>query len=243
MRNILIAAARHPLRYVYRSMRMTGALLLIFGICTSAQAAEGKDPVLDAPLKHAVIEGHDEFTNLCRTLETGCGIESVFVNKTGRDPEPQGLPKDLLTGSTPRAILDRYVLLKPSLRWIYQNGVINLAPAKTPDDDFFTVKLASVSLQSVSAFFAIGEILHKGGVMFSFQAMGRPQVYKLIDLELENVTVREALNAVAKADPQSIWLIWHTHGAHRAGYTTYSWRKDGKRFSTEEMKRSREWFK
>jgi len=72
-------------------------------------------------------------------------------------------------------------------------------------NDLLARKVGYVSIHGSSSFRAAMKVLRQGKITVEWGHSGHEAKYARIDLELRNVTVREALDAIAKADGQVTW--------------------------------------
>lgn len=177
------------------------ALSLIFAPSVIVSAASSEN-WLDASLD----SGHDarggyELFDLCRALNRPCGQEQTGAEEIAGDKHSAlNLKK-----TTPRKILDLIVSRYPSHRWIVQDGVLVLEPKKRKGEDVLARRLEHVLIRDALSLKAALDVLRQAKIPGVGIAMTGDPRYACIDLELSNVTVREALNTIAKADGQVVW--------------------------------------
>lgn len=193
---------------------------------SSVHAAASDDSALDAPVEKFEVQAGGEFHALCKNiLRKPCGVEEVFGDAERRDKE---LPPLRLSKTSGRKILNTITERSPGSKWTVRNGVINFEP-KNLGDDPLSKKLDKVSIHGASSFQAVRMVLDQAKIRFTYQ-VGRGR-FGIVDLELENVTVREALNAIVNADGQVMWVFSRTPGESRVKYKGTlmmpSWRKEG----------------
>jgi hypothetical protein len=146
---------------------------------------------------------------VCQTLSIPCGIENFdggFVSFFG-DKQID------VNGYTGEAVLDQVVRLKPSCQWSFSDGVLNIVPTKIPPDDPLEHKIANFSVIQTDSCRAMGISLRQAGITpggGGGGSMSRP-ICDAITVNLTNVTVREALNRIAKADGKISWIFSWSH--------------------------------
>lgn len=205
------------------------ALPVLFFLAASSshvKAADGDDARLDVSLREFRAEDGWGFRTLCQEmLKEPCGIEqgandSIMQGKQGRVLH--------LSKTTPRKVLDAVVERTPGYQWKSRDGVLNFEP-KNLAEDILAKKLEKVSVHGISSFQAARSVLDQAKIPFTYQVKGGR--YGLVDLELTNVTVRQALNSIVKADGQVMWVFAHAprESRVRAKGTLImpSWRKEG----------------
>jgi hypothetical protein len=103
-----------------------------------------------------------------------------------------------------------------------------LEPERISGEDLLASKLSHVSIHGSSSYKAALDILHQAGIQINSHYIGQAPLYARINLELHNVTVREALDAIAKADGQVIWRFAPEDQEKRLGtFWLKSWRTSG----------------
>lgn len=183
-----------------RSPRLWGSLLLLVLSWMPGMTAL-PDSWLETPLDgaHGASWG-SEMLGLCWALDRPCGQEDTRK----REIRPTMGPKLSLKNTTPRKILDTITKRYPSHRWSINGGVLMLEPRNRTGKDMLGRKLSRVSIHDTISFKAAHDILRQARINVALVTVGFPR-YACIDLELSNVTVREALNAIVRADGHAIW--------------------------------------
>jgi hypothetical protein len=164
-----------------------------------------KDPeILDAKVRvYSVKSGSDMFWALCRTIERPCGLEEIIINDPSLAAGPKGV---LLKDQTVKQLLNAIVQQAPAYQWVISQGVINLAPISRDGEGMLSRRPKPVELKKISSIRAAFSIFHGAGLHPTWQAPGRERI-KLIDLNFTHGgTVRDALNEIAVADGQVMWL-------------------------------------
>lgn len=177
------------------------ALLCLFS-AGPAFALDQSD--LDKPLTDFATGDHGDFVAVCRALHAGCGVEVIDgVESLASRNSP--LPR---SGRTARGILDEYQAGRPHDAWSLENGVLNLRPATAPTPDWLSKKIRAVKFRKTDGYEAALTLLYMTGASLGVR-MRKPPTLKPVDLSLKNVTVRQALNALAKADGEFVWIVVH----------------------------------
>lgn len=203
-------------------MRATIIVLMLGGAGVAWSAAA--DAWLDAPIEKAddARPGY-ELLDLCRALNKPCGQEKDREKGTPKKISDLGLKK-----STPRKALDEVGRRYPKHKWAVKDGVLIVEPKTRTGEDYLSRKLDRVSIHDAISLKAGFDVLRQAKIPGVGLAMtGNPR-YGCVDIELSNVSVRDALNAIAKADGQVMWQF--SPGAARTGKTSFhlfSWRKTG----------------
>ncbi len=198
--------------------------ILLVALGSLPSSAASADAWLDAPMEEFKAPGGNELAYLCSLKSMPCGYEEV----PGKKIEHNKGPELHLKKTTARKVLDEITRRYPGHRWIVQDGVVVLEPKQRTGKDLLAKKLDRISIQNTVSLQAAMLVLMQAKIPGVGVAMvGDPQ-YACIDLELRNVTVREALNAVAKADGQASWSF-SSERAEKGGASLhlFSRRKSG----------------
>jgi len=160
---------------------------------------------LDKPLANFATDEQGDFLAVCRALHTGCGAEVIDgVESLASKNSP--LPR---AGRTAREILDEYLATRPHDVWSLEDGVLNLRPRTTPSPDWLSKKIGAVTLRKIDGYQAALALLRATGASLGVRMRKAPAL-KTADLALKNATVRQGLNALAKADGEFVWIVIHT---------------------------------
>ncbi|MBI2385907.1 MAG: hypothetical protein HYV14_07825 [Elusimicrobia bacterium] len=186
--------------------RSIAAALLLASSAGPAFTLEQAD--LDKPLTDFATSAQGDFVAVCRALHTGCGVEVIDgVESLASRNSP--LPR---SGRTAREILDEYLAGRPHDAWSLENGVLNLRPATAPTPDWLSKKIAAVNFRKTDGYEAALTLLYMTGASLGVRMRKQPTL-KPVDLSLKKVTVRQALNALAKADGEFVWIVVHAKPA------------------------------
>ena len=115
---------------------------------------------------------------------------------------------------------------------------MNFEPKKRVGEDLLARKLEHVSIHGVSSFDAALSVFEQAKIEVGFTRHGDPQ-YAHIDLELNNVSVREALNAIAKADGLAMWTFIPYPEKNMGTLSMGSWRYSGEIRARDVKKKSK----
>lgn len=199
-------------------------------------------PISEASLEVPIdrfeeLQAGQAFPMLCREfLNWPCGLEEGFQNGISGGGDGHLMR---LSNTSARRVLDEVVKRNPKYRWLIRDGVLNLEPKVPVGKDVLSTTLASFSTKKVSSFKAALDVLHQANIGYSYQGKGGR--FAPVELDLRNITVREALNAITKADGQALWIFSHrldSKGAMTGTFTMRSWRKSGGQFFSHDEKRA-----
>jgi hypothetical protein len=121
-------------------------------------------------------------------------------------------------GSSVRVLLDSIVLADPHYRWRAQEGVINLLP-KSIEPALLRVRINQLHVEDArSVYEPYGRLMSLPEVRTAIERLKLSDSYERIQggssvprgkagfsVRCENVTVREALNAIVRAHGQAVW--------------------------------------
>lgn len=129
------------------------------------------------------------------------------------------------TGSTLRELLDSIVAADPQYRWRMEGGVVNLIPAgdvsallkvrvvrfraeriRTPDEALGKL-FKTPEVRKALTDPAVGSRLLRGGIGYYNPHPDASTGVKTFSVSRDNVTVREALNAIARAHGRAVWVF------------------------------------
>lgn len=204
-----------------RARRICGTVLLLT-LCVLPGRAAAPEAFLDTPVDKFEADWGEEMFGLCRTLDRPCGEEGGL----GHDTQSDEGPKLHLTNTSPRKILDEITRRFPQYQWVMRDDVLTLEPAKTADrTNLLSRRLDHVSVYGKPSLRTALDVLRQAKISVTYYGIGPPSQHGLIDLELKDVTVREALNAIAKADGQVFWAF-HPWDAKKAtgNFALSTWR-------------------
>jgi hypothetical protein len=171
-------------------------------ICNAA----AQDSFLDTPIDNVTSFFGDEFSVLCKAQNRPCGVEERHCNEIRTETSAT---LTHMRKTTFRKALDQAVQSHNGYRWTVRDSVVNFEPVKRVGTDLLSRKLDKVSIHGVESSAAFRLVMKQAGISVNMAGTvysgGGPPLFVPIDLELKDVTVREALNAIAKADGQVLW--------------------------------------
>jgi hypothetical protein len=123
-------------------------------------------------------------------------------------------------GSTLRSVLDSVVSSDSQYQWEINRGVVNLLP-RSGEPSFLKLRVRQFKAEQVGTVYEaldqllatpelkkgmedsnLGSMVLRGGMGYYGQSKGRQQKFTI---SVENTTVREALNAIARAQGTAVW--------------------------------------
>jgi len=177
--------------------------VLIVRICFAAGASQTEDAPTIAT--RTDLTKRFAFTNYCRTGNMVGGVEEAKCSEI-RDEKSSSLNA---REATFRNFLNQTRKEHPTYAWSIKGGIVNLFPLKRNGPDLLGKKLEKVSINHISGFEAFFHVLDQAAIKANPGGSGGygagVPAQKLISLELKDVTVRDALNAIAKADGHVVW--------------------------------------
>lgn len=220
----------------FKRLTHTIALLLTISVLyTVAQNSRGamSDDILSRRVEGIDLENTTLINATTRTLRRADlpgGI--AIVESCSRDINYSFAP----SGLTLRDVLDSIVSRDSRYRWQIEEGVVNIIPV-TREPELLNTRLARFSVErvtvneAVSRLFAIPEVrsrmielnLNQRSRQVGFGNLDRPgetpvSTTPLYTVNQANVTVREALNAIARAHGSAVWA----YTEHRCGTNAFS---------------------
>jgi hypothetical protein len=125
-------------------------------------------------------------------------------------------------GSPLRQVLDTIVAADPRYRWQHEDGVINIVPA-TGEPDFLRVRITEFQVKNISsANAALGHLLalpevKKGMADLNLKhglnlfVSPKSPLPETFSVHCRDVTLRQALNAIARAQGRAVWDYIEMH--------------------------------
>lgn len=206
-------------------------LFLLVAVRVPHVEAGTSDVSLDSlvPDTFTAVKG-DELRALCAIQNRPCGLEEkhcLEIWSAGNTDSPLKIHfKNMTVAKT----LDMVARMYPGYRWESRDGVINIEPIRRLTPDLLSRKLDKVSIHGMKSNGAFSLVLAMANIhVTSLEMSSLPPTYGVIDLELNGVTVRAALNAIAKADGQVMWEFGpdDKRGESAACFHALSWRTSG----------------
>lgn len=196
-------------------------LLTLWSLPASA-ASPGAFP--DAPIGELRALFGGELFALCRTINMPCGFENAY---TTFELMQMKLPQKELhfRSANPRKVLDELVRRNPGHHWRILDGMLMVEPNVRAHEDMLGRRLDHVSIHG-SSWMGARYVLRRAKIGCLPMPLSM-EYFGSIDLELSKVTVREALNAIAKADEKVVWQYTAYKPGKSAKFTFNSWRTSG----------------
>lgn len=170
-----------------------------------------------------MIDQQGDFVAVCRALHTGCGIEVLDgVESLAASNSP--LPR---AGRTAREILDQYAAMRPHDEWALVDGVLNLRPATRPSPDYLSMKTGTLEFKKTEGWDAALALLRLTGAKLALRIYPPKALLAPVDRTLKDMTIRQGLNALAKADGEFVWVVIHAKTAGRLVFRAISFREPG----------------
>jgi len=141
----------------------------------------------------------------------------VFAVRRCGELQPEFVPAE---DSTLQNELNRIAKIMPDYQWAFDDGVFNFLPknyAPSPLD----IPIAEFEADNVTAIEAYNQLYDRPEVKSGFASLGlhEPEVgivvgiisqvkdQKHISIKLKSCTLRQALNAIVKADGSKVWML------------------------------------
>lgn len=232
-----------------RPAMAAGVLSLVFAFVEHARAGE---PVVDggSPLERTIpsFDTRVRITSapwprkismICQEARIPCGLEEapddpVHGIEESYDHEER-LPSIPDPHATVRQLLDVILAKHPHYRWEFQDGFLLIRPKPGKEHRRLWKALLSRRLDrfrysNEPAAGLLFDACLKTGVMKmpgprEIQAFGTLPKTGRVSVDLENVTVREALAAIARADGQLGWKFAYDPGAKGFALRVVTWER------------------
>jgi hypothetical protein len=211
-------------------MKYSALLLLLVANAAIGGQAVQKSPTVDL-LERQVGE--------VRTQDVD--VESILARALGSARIPGGIVIDpgmstevkqlLMPGSTLNDLLGAIVLAAPIYRWEINDGVVNLLPVGR-EPALLSMKIGEFNVRDAKS---IDEALNKllsrsdvkaraaeinldNGVKLTVGGSGSIKSDRPFSVYCKNVTLREALNAIVRAQGHGVWAYRETHWMQYNGF-------------------------
>jgi hypothetical protein len=201
-------------------------ILLIITLIAQGVRSNSQNVIssMDATLDDVESFPGGEFAAVCQAHNKPCGIEkNSCVSESSKNARsPIHIRKTSLKNA-----LNQATTLLPGHRWIVRDGVINLEPVMRRGPDLLSRRLDKVSLHGVSSEDAFYLVFKQAGIRTGGSAyVGGGPIFGSIDLDLSDITVRDAMNAITKADGQIVWQYCPDKPEQSlVSFNVSSWRK------------------
>jgi len=131
-----------------------------------------------------------------------------------------------------RKLLDGIISRYPNYKWVIRGKVINFEPLVHKGEDVLARRIDHLSIHNVSSLKAAWMVLAAADINalpgWSFVRM--PQLYSPINLEIQDMSVRDALNSIAQLDGHVRWFYCPGNpeiNQNRPSFIMSSWNKTG----------------
>ncbi len=190
----------------------------ILGVPSAMAAKIRLDGIIGPVRLHSGADVYD----VCEAANMACGIEEDAVDGINTKSEDVTMRK-----TTIRAALNKAVARYGHYKWTIRNNVVNVEPLHRTTDGQLSKKLARVSIHGLSSLSAAITVLREANINVLI-VNSSSSFYGRVDFDLKDVTVREALNEIARQDGEFIWAFHPaTDPSKNGGASFTSFRKMG----------------
>lgn len=181
-----------------------GVVVLAIGALFASAAAKAYSNGLDAPVKEQVYEM--SIQSICMGARIVCGVEEFRGKDSIHDKR---LSKEPFYDGTYRDLLIELIKLNPKYDWVESGGVVNVFPkpkyrkSRSPLEK----KLKKVEFVDAWTNIAANELLETAGIPLGSGQEAYLSGSGKTTVSLRDVTVREALNGIVKADGKAMWIF------------------------------------
>ena len=204
-----------------QSLIMAATVGLLIGIpqLTSSQRVTDSSDILKKPIGGVQLSNSTTPDILAQALINAGVPGGIAVRSSCGRFENRFLSP---TNSTLRALLDAVVSVDPEYSWNVAEGVVNFVP-RDNESVFLRSIVSKLEVHEVEPKEALERLLalpevHKvarlelgprtvTGGPYAFAPDGSMPEKKKVSLKLTNVTVREALNAIAREHGSAVWVL------------------------------------
>jgi hypothetical protein len=194
------------------------SILLIPVICFCAQ----DETVLDRPLQRVTGSTGQDVINACIRLSIPCGLEEIADDNLSKSSSSE----TAASSQTARGLFDKIVSAHPSYSWDFTNGVIHVRHktiGAVPFENPLDRRIPKLVIKNRLSLNAMQDVLKAAGIRAGLGLAGKPPRYAFVSLTLENVTVREALDRIAKADGKVAWHFTYSRDGKQNHYGLIDW--------------------
>lgn len=203
-------------------------LLSIFVMTvTAAQLSYGAD-ITEKEIQDFKVEQGPSF-GLCGNIKVPCGY---FMADGDYATNPHSkVKKTVLSHGTVREALNKLVKDNPDYQWSNEGGVLNIVPKQNRKHlekgaDPLSRIVNEVDISSTTTDEAAKMIVSASGLPLGGRIIiGRRQHYATVNLKLSKVTLRQALNALVKADGMAVWVLEYDSKHKNYIVNIYPWRE------------------
>lgn len=204
-------------------------MLGLFALSISAESGQTSksSPSEEILKRKAVTRSNERTTNALTTALSTAGVPGGIATVTGCGEDVRyGFPSP---GATLRDALNAIVATNPEYAWRLENGLINVFP-RSGDPLFLALRISQLKVsearsldEALSEILALPEVqgrvvqLHmsEGYRRIGMSDLRRPGSAPINErrysISLRNVTLREALNAIARLHGRAVWEYRERH--------------------------------
>ena len=200
---------------------------IIVIICWSGLASAGTSPqkapasFWDTPVVNYPGNPSQEMWAFCHDLDMPCGIEMVNCEELDSTNLVLRLDK-----TTARNALSQMLKRHPGYHYTFRDSVFNFKPSARKHQDPLSERLPQLSIHGSSSSLAARDVIHQSGIQLAHvMSEDKASEFATISLKLKDVTVREALNAIAKADGHAAWVFCVNRDGAQARFWIVSYRR------------------
>lgn len=205
----------------FRASRQSVALIFLGAVLASAQE------IPDRPVATFEAPSGSEFQEACRKLDIP-GVQEAGANNKLAVKRGERLA---MRNSTAKKILNEAIRRHPGFQWKFEKGLISMRPdsSKTSaTEDELGRKIASLSLKDTPSNIAISKVLQAANIAIVGSHFGTVQKFRVISIDLKDVSVRDAISEIARMEGQAVWSIRQV-APNTWALNSFSWRKSGGR--------------
>ena len=158
---------------------------------------------LDTPIPIHTSTPGESPTDIPLLFGIPCGVEEL-----GADPIDKIKVSQLgISSATARELLDLSSRANPRYEWHFSDGMVHIGPRHLPRGlvNPLDRTVPSFKADNELSFRASVRLLRQAGIKFGTGWVGGNPRYSKVSVDLSAVSVREALNAIAKADGRVAW--------------------------------------
>lgn len=206
-----------------RSLKLMSGILML--MISAIQFGYGAD-ITEKEIKDFKVK-QGTFLGLCGNIGVPCGYFMAHVDYATNPT----IKKTSLSHGTVREALNTVVKNNPDYQWSNEDGVINIVPKQ--NHKFWEkgadplsriiekIEVSNIGTDEAARRIAIASGLPLGGNII---VSGRLH-YATVSLKLSKVTLRQALNALVKADGMAVWVLEYDQTDNNYIINVFPWRK------------------
>lgn len=210
---------------------LLGVLVIPFMGCAGQHLGKEQEMSLNEVLDRIVSTRNDvlifdswpsKFSEICKISGVPCGVEESPADPITETVDGGETFHFYSQNVTVRHILDRIIAQHPAYRWSFDNGVLNIVPVYggeyiINDKVALDIQIEPLSMVGMVPGVAAHKICEHAGIV---SENGRSVIVTpvrvsrnppILNLHLRQMTVREALNQIAKSDPRVGFWKFYIH--------------------------------